>query len=144
MTPPNTPKAKAARTNAVQDQIGRSIKHYLDASAINLDSNIAQKLVVARRAALVAMNSRTAATSVAVGGGALARTHGRTEGEDRAMFWGVGLFTALALAIYGGIHFDQNRRAVEAAEADIEILASDVPIDAYFDQGFKSWVQQGK
>jgi hypothetical protein len=118
---------------------------YQDASTSKLSPNISRRLQDARRAALVAMNSRTAAETVAVGGGTLARTAGRDgDVSGTPMFWGAALLAALALALYAGAAWDQNRRAAEAAEADLEILASDVPMDAYFDKGFKSFVDQTK
>jgi Protein of unknown function (DUF3619) len=33
---------------------------------------------------------------------------------------------------------------MDAAEADTEILASDVPMDAYFDKGFKTFLSTEK
>lgn len=133
--------AKQARKTQLEDKLGRAAKLYLDASASKLSPTIGRRLHEARRAALVAMNSRSAAETVSVGG-ALARSAGDSSSYPRV--WGAALLIGLALALYAGTAWDQHIRASEAAEADLEILASDVPMDVYFDKGFKSFVIQSK
>ncbi len=136
--------AKAARAETIEHAIGRAAKLYLDASAAKLSPEVSARLTAGRRAALVAMNSRSAAETVQLGGGTLARTPDSADTIGSPTFWGASVLVALALALYAGAQWDQDRRASEAAEADMEILAGDVPMDAYFDKGFKSWVVQGK
>jgi hypothetical protein len=135
---------RQARREQLQARLGTSVKNYLDAGAQSVSPAIAQRLMQARRAALLAMNSRAAGDAVSVGGGALARTHGGADAAGSPAVWGAGFLIALALAIYGGMQWDQNRKAAEAAEADIEILASDVPMDAFFDKGFKSFMEKSQ
>jgi hypothetical protein len=142
MTQQQTSQAKSERRSQLEAKLGRAAKLYLDASASKLSPNVSRRLQEARRAALVAMNSRTAAHNVAVGGGTLARTG--NEQANTPLLWGASLLAALALAVYAGMQWDQNVRAHEAAEADLEILASDVPMDAYFDKGFKSYLSQNR
>jgi hypothetical protein len=137
MTPstrPLTPDQESA--------VARATKLYLDASTRTVKPEVAQRLAEARRHVLAQMNARAAGGSVAVGGGALAQHPDFTSRLSDPTFWGAGLLVAIALAIYGGLHWDMNRKASEAAEADTEILASELPMDAYFDKGFKAWVQK--
>ncbi len=122
--------------------VARAAKLYLDASARTMKPDVAQRLAESRRHVLAQMNARTAGGPVAVGGGALAQHADSSSRLSDPTFWGAGLLVAIALAIYGGLHWDMSRKATEAAEADVEILASDLPMDAYFDKGFKAWVQK--
>lgn len=143
MTTTSQPLAKLERRLQLEDQFGRAVKLYLDASASRLSPDTSRRLQDARRAALVAMNTHRAGDALSVGGGSLA--HRATQADGNASWmWGASLFAALALALYAGWQWDQNRRAAEAAEADIAILASDVPMDAFFDKGFKVFVTQPK
>lgn len=144
MNTPQSTLAKEQRRAQIEAKIGRAAKIYLDASVSKLSPDLSRRLMDARRAALVAMNSRSAAETVAVGGGALARTPESADTVGSPLFWGASVLVGLALAIYAGVQWDQSSKAADAAEADIEILASDVPMDAFFDKGFKSWVSQSK
>jgi len=50
------------------------------------------------------------------------------------------LLLALGLAF---LHLaQQNRRAAEAVEVDTQLLADELPIDAYLDKGFEAWLQK--
>ena len=137
-----TPLSSTQR-DALEAKIGQATKLYLDARASQLSPTLARRLSESRRLALVQMNARPAQTTVVNRGGTLAQSGGFTDHITDPTFWGAGLLVAMALAMYGGVHWDQNRRAADAAEADMEILSSDVPMDVYFDKGFKTWLTSG-
>jgi Protein of unknown function (DUF3619) len=140
---PLTPLQRETLERSLETKFGKAAKHYLDASASQVKPDVARRLAEARRMALVQMNTRPAHHSVSMNG-TLAQAGGWSDRVTDPTFWGAGLLVALALALYGGMQWDQNKRAQDAAEADIEILGSDVPMDAYFDKGFKTWVKQGQ
>jgi hypothetical protein len=138
-----TPLTSAQR-DALEAKIGKAAKLYLDARASQLQPNVTRRLSEARRMALVQMNARPAHATVSNRGGTLAQAGGFSDRITDPTFWGAGLLVAMLMAMYAGMHWDQNRRAMDAAEADTEILASDVPMDAYFDKGFKTFLSTEK
>ncbi len=133
-----------AQYDALEAKIGKAAKLYLDARASQLQPNITRRLSEARRMALVQMNARPAQTAVVNRGGTLAQAGGFSDRITDPTFWGAGLLVAMAMAMYAGMHWDQNSRAADAAEADMEILSSDVPMDVYFDKGFKTFLNSDK
>lgn len=65
-------------------------------------------------------------------------------------FGGIGGFsirlllpTALLVAGLAGIYnWQQDQRAADAEELDAQLLADDLPIDAYLDRGFETWLKK--
>ena len=144
MNTPSRTSLPPAERDALEAKIGAAAKHYLDARASQLSPAVSRRLSEGRRLALVQMNARPAQTAVLNRGGTLAQAGGFSDRITDPTFWGAGLLVAIALALYGGMHWDQNKRAADAAEADMEILSSDVPMDVYFDKGFKTWLSSEK
>jgi Protein of unknown function (DUF3619) len=134
----------SAQRDALEAKFGKAAKLYLDARTSQLQPNVTRRLSEARRMALVQMNARPAQATVSNRGGTLAQAGGFSDRITDPTFWGAGLLVAMLMAMYAGMHWDQHRRAMDAAEADTEILASDVPMDAYFDKGFKTFLSTEK
>jgi hypothetical protein len=49
---------------------------------------------------------------------------------------------ALAVAFAGTYSWHQKQRAAEVEELDALLLTSELPIDAYLDQGFQAWLKR--
>jgi hypothetical protein len=48
----------------------------------------------------------------------------------------------LAVAFATTYAWQQTQRAAEVEELDAQLLSSDLPIDAYLDQGFAAWLKR--
>lgn len=124
--------------NTREREIAQSIARTLDGGTRQLDRNIVTKLAVARDHALAAYDA-TPAWGMAWAGHAKLRLSGQSAS---------GLRHALALAILilglMGIIFWQsgNSRGYELADIDARLLTDDLPLDAYLDKGFDSWLKR--
>jgi hypothetical protein len=49
------------------------------------------------------------------------------------------MLVASGVAIYS---WEQSQRAAELEEIDAQLLTDDLPIDAYLDRGFQSWLKK--
>ncbi len=119
---------------------GKLIRH-LDRGAGQIKPGTAYRLQQARARALAGGTARpVGADELALAGSGGAGSGGRHSGWGAAARW-----IALALLL-GGIGFGwQQWHAVqqvrEFAEIDTQLLASDLPIDAYLDRGFQNWLK---
>jgi hypothetical protein len=77
-----------------------------------------------------------AGADVALAGPALGRLG--TPGVLRV----VAPLVILAIACAAVLSWQQRQRAAEIEELDAQLLASDLPIDAYLDQGFAAWLKR--
>jgi len=119
---------------------GKLTRH-LDRGADSIKPGTAYRLQQARARALAGLAAQPVGAREPVlegaGGG---RSGGRHSAYGAAARW-------LALAmLLGGIGFGlQQWHAVqqvrEFAEIDTQLLASDLPIDAYLDRGFQNWLK---
>jgi hypothetical protein len=122
-------------------EFARKLTRHLDRGADDIRPGTAYRLQQARARALAGLAAQPVGASEAVlegaGGG---RSGSRHPGYGAAARW-------LALAmLLGGIGFGlQQWHAVqqvrEFAEIDTQLLASDLPIDAYLDRGFQNWLK---
>ncbi|MFO0522235.1 MAG: DUF3619 family protein [bacterium] len=123
-------------------QFGRQIAALLDEGLARVDEDVQTRLQVARKAAL-----GLAARPRHVRALALAGVGGYTGGGLREWFAGPRLWLALgmlALAISGVTltEFGSDAEADAAAALDLAILADDLPVTAYIDNGFDTWLQR--
>ncbi len=116
---------------------GRKIARYLDDSLDALDPAIVRRLEAARSRALAALPERERASEVAWAGKG-------TGGSGHASSSWVGAFrvllpaTALLVAMVGAYVWQEISAPPE--EAEMELLADELPIDAYLDKGFQQWI----
>lgn len=121
-----------------QDEFGRKLKGYLDAGAADLRAGTVYRLQQARARALARMaepavvpESRLA--HAFAGGGA-------SGGGARRFVWlGAGILL-LAAGAFGWQQWQVYQQTRELEELDAQILSSDLPIDAYLDRGFQTWL----
>ena len=102
-----------------------------------LNAGVAAKLARAREAALARQRQERAPVLVwadnVLGNG-----------------WGWGSLSArvllpalmLVVAAFGIYRWQENQRLAEVVEIDTQLLTDDLPIDAYLDRGFQTWLKK--
>lgn len=117
-------------------QFAHRVRHQLDLGN-RIEPRIAAQLRAAREQAL-AQHRPGSEGEVALAGAALGRL-----GGVRVLLLRVAL-PALILGIAFATTFvwQQQQRAAEIEELDALLLSSDLPIDAYLDQGFTAWLKR--
>ncbi len=117
-------------------QFGNKIRQILN-GGLHLDEARATRLARARMQALERLRPEPAA-GLAWAGNVLWQLGG----------WGglslrlVVPVIALAIGIAAIYTWQQNQRAAEVEEIDAQLLTGDLPIDAYLDRGFQSWLKK--
>jgi len=122
-------------------QFGRQVAALLDEGLARVDDEAVTRLQIARKAALAVAARPREARALAVAGG------GGNTGGLREWFAGPRLWLALGmltLAISGITltEFGAEAEAKAAADLDLAILADDLPVTAYTDNGFDTWLQR--
>jgi hypothetical protein len=122
-------------------EFASKLTRHLDRGAANIKPGTAYRLQQARARALAGL----AAQPVVGGEPALAGAGSGHAGGRHSGFGAAARWFALAMLL-GGIGFGlQQWHAVqqvrEFAEIDTQLLASDLPIDAYLDRGFQNWLK---
>jgi hypothetical protein len=125
-----------------EHEIAKKITAYLDRGTAELKAGTAFKLQRARQRALSRLDEKTQPVPALV----LAGTGGSTFGQRRffpdARLW-IGV-----LLIVGGVlgyqYWEQAQQARDIEETDAAILASELPIEAYLDQGFEAWLKHSE
>ena len=121
-----------------EHEIAKKITTYLDRGTAELKAGTAFKLQRARQRALSQLAERTHPELALAGGG----TFGERRFLADARLW-IGV-----LLIVGGVlgyqywETAQQQRVIE--ETDAAILASELPIEAYLDQGFQAWLKHSE
>lgn len=129
-----------------EQHLALTITTTLDAG-LRLGPETAARLKVARERALARHGmARSGAAAVIAGGGTTARL-GRIGGS-----WAqVGLSVACLLVALVGVHYWQEAHQAalasaqiteELVEVDSQVLTGDLPIKAYLDEDFQSWLKQ--
>ncbi|MFO1415545.1 MAG: DUF3619 family protein [Burkholderiales bacterium] len=119
------------------DEFAKKITGYLDIGAASMKAGTAYRLQQARAQALARLGApaEVAETRLAhalVGGGG-------TGGTRRGLWLGFAVLLVAALA-FGYQQWTAYQQANELADLDAQILSSDLPIDAYLDRGFQTWL----
>jgi hypothetical protein len=118
-----------------EHQFGNKIRQILNGGS--LGKQVELRLQAARELAL-SRQRRERSTAFAWADNVLGRSGG----------WPVvALYAALSLALASagaaGIYlWQQDQRIAELAEIDSELLTDDLPIDAYLDRGFHTWLKR--
>lgn len=109
------------------------IKHVLDHGASGLDRRTCDKLQVARQQAL--LRQKPAAIGMSLAG------FGQLVGDailPQARM--LAALCALACGVVGTYYWNNFQQASENEEIDSALLADDLPINAYLDRGFRTWI----
>jgi hypothetical protein len=125
--------------HARDDQIAAAIVRRLNDGVETLDGDTARRIAAARRAALAqadaAMHPAPAAMSL---------PHGS---RRRAFGWRYALPLAAILLYAGGIGYWHQRivgQSGRIAEIDTGLLTQDLPISAYLDKDFATWLKRSR
>jgi hypothetical protein len=128
--------------NHDQEEFARKITAYLDQGTAGLRAGTSYRLQQARARAMAKLAEQPATVGESrlahalMGGGPGAHGGGgRRRGAWLAL--GIVLIAAGALGYQQWLFYQHTR---ELAEIDVEILTSDLPIDAYVDRGFQTWL----
>ena len=117
-------------------EFGNKIRRLLNQGAL-LDPRAGERLRAARGLAL-ARRATEPSSALAWAGGVLARLGGLS-GLSLRLLLPVALLGIALTTIYG---WQQNQKVAEFADIDSQLLADDLPIDAYLDKGFDAWLQK--
>jgi hypothetical protein len=119
-----------------ETQFAYRVRQHLN-QGMRLDARIAAQLRAAREQALERHRAEPM-TGLALASNAMGRIGGAR---------GLSLRVLLPLAILAAafattVAWQQTQRAAEVEELDAQLLSSDLPIDAYLDQGFAAWLKR--
>jgi hypothetical protein len=123
--------------NRPDDELAGKIVGHLDYGAERLDPAVRERLATARQAALARYRSQP---EPAFGlAWAMATISGRG-GHSQGARYVVALATLL-VALSGVVYW-QTRAPSDFTDIDVNLLTDDLPINAYLDQGFDSWLKR--
>lgn len=110
--------------------------HQLLNHGAQLDGPVAERLRAARELALERRRTEPAP------GYALADNAVGRMGVGGLSLRVLAPVVALGVALAATYSWEQTQRAAEVEELDALLLTSDLPIDAYLDQGFQAWLKR--
>jgi len=121
-----------------ENKFGCQIKQKLD-QALDLDPVTLNRLKVAREQALARQRMTEPAFALAWADAVVGRLSGNPASASIALA-GAALILALV-----GIHYWQQTPSVEdIEEVDAALLTSDLPINAYLDKSFDTWLKRSQ
>jgi len=124
-------------------EFAKKITTYLDAGAAEIKSGTAYRLQQARAAAMASLapdaprRATQSALARAFAGGGGNAGDGSSLWKSGRMWFGILL---IAAASFGFQQWQVVQQTREIEELDTQILTSDLPIDAYLDRGFQTWL----
>ena len=114
------------------------IRQALEQGSVNLDSSIAARLEQARNRALEQQETAVVETSLVSVFATIGDRLGNTLLPNTRMLVAMA---ALTLGIVGTYYWNAFDQADENEEIDSALLADELPVDAYTDQGFEAWLE---
>jgi hypothetical protein len=144
-----TNNSRMAAALALQDRYGLKLAARLEEGSQGLEHNTAERLRAAREQALarrkrplVAQQQTRASATVSNHDGSLTLGGGEHLGWWGRMAAGMAL-VALVAGLVTIDHFQAERRSLELATVDADLLTDDVPPSAYADPGFLQFLKHG-
>ena len=127
--------------NQPDHELAGRIAGYLREGARNLDPAVGERLLAARKLALSRYQGEAApAWGWAWATQAIGRvTQNQEPGALQVLLAGAALVAALLGVVYWQSY---NAQANELAEVDAGLLTDELPINAYLDRGFDSWLKR--
>jgi len=129
--------AKAPPSQA--DQFGQRLSARLNAGAQNLDHDVAQRLRVARELAVARLATRPDLVSTTQRHGAVLSLGGPT--GNRAKLSNLVPMAVLLIGLFCIDAVQDQFRADELADVDVELLTAELPPVAYTDPGFVQFLR---
>ena len=126
--------------NRPEDEFARRVVNTLDRGAQSLDAGTRERLAAARKLAL----SRHRERPEPLWGLAWAMNAIPSRGGAHRQYNTRYLLAACAfvLAISGFAYWQATAPTPDFAEIDVNLLTDDLPINAYLDSGFDSWLKR--
>ena len=125
--------------NRPEQELARTIVQHLDYGVDQLEAGTRERLLAARKAALSQYRERPAPLAgLAWAGQAIA--YFSEHRHARSL-----IAISMLVAILAGVTYWQqnnNGTASELAEIDTGLLTDDLPLNAYLDKGFDSWLKR--
>jgi Protein of unknown function (DUF3619) len=141
--------ATALHVDGLQDRFGLKVAARLNENTAALSHDITERLRVARLQAVAARKKELrlqTAPSVTMQGGAAALGGGPNDGEGFSL-WGSIASALPLLALAAGLiavnMLQDEYRAKEIAEVDVQLLTDDLPPSAHTDPGFAQYLKFG-
>jgi hypothetical protein len=122
------------------DELARRLAKLLDQGANELDPGAAARLAAARRQALARYEAQPAPAwqwAPATSSGS------RSSSDSRRMGMRLLLAAVLVAAVAIGLSWQSGSNGPDIAEIDAALLTDELPINAFLDQGFDSWLKRG-
>jgi len=119
--------------NQPDDELARKLVQYLDDGVDRLEPRVRERLAAARRNALSRYRAPATVFGLAVPGQVV---HWLT--DHRLLL----AAAALVLATAGVFYWQGTRPSNGITEIDLYLLTDDLPINAYLDKGFDSWLKR--
>lgn len=126
------------------DDFAKKLTGYLDQGAAQIKAGTAYRLQRARAQAMARLTdperARASESRLAhafAGGGAGGSAGGRGLWSNARLWLGIAIIVA---AGFGYQQWRAYQQVSEIEDLDVQILSSDLPIDAYLDQGFRNWL----
>jgi len=123
-----------------ENELASRIARLLDQGVEHVSPPVAERLAAARRQAL----ARHQARPVSAWGWLLATSGGPQSGNDlrlnnlRVLMLAAALLSAVAIGVTW-----HSSGGSEIADIDAALLTDELPINAFLDQGFDSWLKRG-
>ena len=125
--------------NQPEDQLALRIVRHLDHGVDQLAPSTRDRLLAARRHALLRYREQPAAIgSLAWAGEAMGRFTDHRYSNARHLI----AISALVLALVGFAYWQSVAPVNDLAELDTGLLTDELPINAYLDKGFDSWLKR--
>lgn len=129
--------------NSTQDhELAQKIASLLNQCAQQIDSKTTDKLLAARKEALAHFQQQPTSAWLPEWAGATANRAGRIfEPFNHNLLAGFALLALLA-SIGAVMVWQTNQQSSENADIDTSLLTDELPINAYLDKGFDSWLKR--
>jgi hypothetical protein len=116
---------------------GTKARKILDSGSYQLSPEVSARLKAAREQAIAAQKVSVAGYRIAGLPGSFLANYGQPLRTLAAL-------AALALGIAGTYVWNASQAADENADTDAALLADDLPVEAYTDQGFRAWLERSR
>jgi len=125
--------------NRSENELARKLVQYLDDGVDRLEPGVRARLQAARNAALSKYREHPEPVQgLAWAGQAAARVTEHSFYDRRNLV----AVAALVLALTGVAYWQSNTVVNEVADLDTSLLTDELPVNAYLDKGFDSWLKR--
>ena len=129
--------------NQPEQELAKGIVRILDHGVEHLEPGARERLLAARNTALSHYREQPQAVlGLAWAGAALARIEEHRYYNARNLIAIAAMMLALAGVAYWQIMGPTNGQANDFADIDMGLLTDELPINAYLDKGFDSWLKR--